>query len=360
MHATLERPAVGPRFDFLEGPGIPALPRKGAARLDGPAKAQVHRLWRQGVAVEVLAERFGLSRAAVVRATSEVRAQRLLEQKLEFMPHPSFDDPAAEAEILAPMPEGKASAPAPREATEGMPPYLAELYEVPLLTREQEAHLFRKMNYLKSRAAKLREGLDPAKAKPAVLDEIEGLQEEALAVKNQIIRANLRLVVSIAKKYIAPDQGFFELVSDGNMSLIRAVEKFDFARGNKFSTYASWAVMKNFSRLLPGEKKRRERFRTGQEELFESAADLRTGERESEAVREQGMEVVGEMLDFLGERERKVIVRRYGLDGAASQTLEELGRELGVTKERVRQIEARAQQRLRAIAAERGLEPGAA
>ncbi len=62
--------------------------------------------------------------------------------------------------------------------------------------------------------------------------------EEALAVKNQIIRANLRLVVSIAKKHVGRSDNFFELVSDGNMSLIRAVEKFDFARGNKFSTYA--------------------------------------------------------------------------------------------------------------------------
>ena len=88
---------------------------------------------------------------------------------------------------------------------------------MPLLTREQEAHLFRKMNYLKYKAHRLREELDPAKAKTAELDEIERLQEEALAVKNQIIRANLRLVVSIAKRHVGPSNNFFELVSDGNM-----------------------------------------------------------------------------------------------------------------------------------------------
>ena len=153
---------------------------------------------------------------------------------------------------------------------------------MPLLTREQEAHLFRKMNYLKYQANRLREQLDPTRAKTADLDEIERLQEEALAVKNQIIRANLRLVVSIAKRHVGPSNNFFELVSDGNMSLIRAVEKFDYARGNKFSTYASWAIMKNFARTIPEENYRRDRFVTGHEEMFEAAADNRTDEHEYE------------------------------------------------------------------------------
>ncbi len=84
---------------------------------------------------------------------------------------------------------------------EGLPPYLASLDDVPLLSREQEAHLFRKMNYLKFRVNQMRATIDPTRVKPAVLDSIERLMEEALAVKNQIIRANLRLVVSIAKKH---------------------------------------------------------------------------------------------------------------------------------------------------------------
>ncbi len=99
------------------------------------------------------------------------------------------------------------------------------------LSREQEAHLFRKMNFLKYRAQAFRDAMDPAKARSAELDRIEQLQEEALAVKNQIIRSNLRLVVSIAKRHVGPSNNFFELVSDGNMSLIRAVEKFDYSTG---------------------------------------------------------------------------------------------------------------------------------
>ena len=242
----------------------------------------------------------------------------------------------------------------------GLPPYLASLYgDGTLLGREQEAHLFRKMNYLKHRALKLRERLDPARAKTADLDEIERLQEEALAVKNQLIRSNLRLVVSIAKKRVGPSNNFFELVSDGNMSLIRAVEKFDFSRGFKFSTYASWAIMKNFARTIPEEKSRRDRYVTGHEEMFEAAADHRTGEHEYESDHRRNQEAVQGMLGRLNDRERQILVSRYGIGGASEQTLEQLGRELGITKERVRQIESRAQEKLRKFAHEQRLDPPA-
>ena len=86
----------------------------------------------------------------------------------------------------------------------GLPPYLARLYEVPLLTREQEEHLFRKFNYLKYKASQLREQLDPARAKSSLMDRIEELYDEAVPTKNQIVRANLRLVVSIAKRHVGP------------------------------------------------------------------------------------------------------------------------------------------------------------
>jgi RNA polymerase primary sigma factor len=285
-----------------------------------------------------------------------MRAHRILASKLDFMPHASFDDPSARTEILAPLPglnEGKTRR---AKAPEGLPPYLASLYDVPLLTREQEAHLFRKMNYLKSRASRLRETVDPVRVKASVLDEIERLQEEALAVKNQIIRANLRLVVSIAKKHLGTDNNFFELVSDGNMALIRAVEKFDFSRGNKFSTYATWAIMRNFIRSIPEERHRRDRFVTGHEEMFDAATDHRTDEREYEVAQERNQQTVKGLLSRLNERERRVLMSRFGLEGTLEQTLEQLGRELGVTKERVRQIESRAQEKLRRIAIEENLE----
>jgi RNA polymerase primary sigma factor/RNA polymerase sigma factor len=235
----------------------------------------------------------------------------------------------------------------------GLPPYLASLYEVPLLTREQEAYLFRKFNFLKHRAGKLREQLDPAAAKSSLMDEIEKLYDKAVEVKNQIVRANLRLVVSIAKRHVAPNDNFFELVSDGNMSLIRAAEKFDFARGNKFSTYASWAIMKNYARTIPDENKRRDRFRTSQSEMFTSTEERRSDQHELESAQAQREQQVGKILERLDEREQQIIISRFGLDpGAKPLTLKEVGAQLGVTKERIRQIEARALAKLRLAAQE--------
>ena len=346
-------------MNMHDRPRTPAAPSASARStpLDEAAKNRIYRQHLQGVSVEALAKQLGRSNAAVNRVVNELRANRLLEQKIEAMPHESFDEPASFAAILEPLAapvDGKA--PRKVKSPEGVPPYLASLYDVPLLSREQEAHLFRKMNFLKYRALKLRDAIDPLKATTTILDEIDQLLEAALVVKNQIIRANLRLVVSIAKKHVGRSDNFFELVSDGNMSLIRAVEKFDFARGNKFSTYASWAIMKNFIRSIPIENHRRDRFVTGHDDLFEAAADNRTDEHEYESTQRRMRDAVKGMLGRLDDRERRIIISRFGLDGVGEQTLEQLGRELGVTKERVRQLEARAQSKLRKIAVEEKVE----
>ncbi len=328
-----------------------------SAPLDDGAKAEIYKQFRRGQSAEVLAAEFGRTRSSVYRVLNEMRARKLMEVRVEAMPHPSFDDPALREEIVADLPEPLDPKSARKtRPPKGLPPYLASLYEVPLLTREQEAHLFRKMNFLKYDANRLRDALDPTKARSTDLDLIEKLQEEALAVKNQIIRSNLRLVVSIAKRHVGPSNNFFELVSDGNMSLIRAVEKFDYARGNKFSTYASWAIMKNFARTIPEENYRRDRFVTGHEAMFEAAADTRGDEHEYESSVKRMQEAVKGMLGQLDDRERRIIISRYGLGGASEQTLEQLGRELGITKERVRQIESRAQDKLRRIAGDSKLD----
>ena len=186
-------------------------------------------------------------------------------------------------ELLRPLPECELPTKKSRVPS-GMPPYLASLYEVPLLTREQEAHLFRKMNYLKFQARKLREKFDGDQPKVRLMDRIEKLYEESVSIENQIIRANLRLVVSIAKRYVGPAEDFFELVSDGNISLMRAVEKFDVSRGNKFSTYASWALMKNFARSIPAVLHHRDRFCTSHSEMFRTVEDARANQYEHESA----------------------------------------------------------------------------
>jgi RNA polymerase primary sigma factor/RNA polymerase sigma factor len=209
------------------------------------------------------------------------------------------------------------------------------------------------MNYLKYKAAKLREKLELSRPKSSVMDQIERYYDDSVETKNQIIRANLRLVVSIAKRHVGPAENFFELVSDGNMSLIRAVEKFDYSRGNKFSTYASWAIMKNFARTIPDEHRRRDRFRTSQTEMFSATEDARSDQYEQESSQIQRETQVERILDRLDEREQQIIISRFGLNrGHEPLTLKQVGAEMGVTKERIRQIEARALSKLRRAAEE--------
>jgi RNA polymerase sigma factor (sigma-70 family) len=204
------------------------------------------------MSVERLSKRYCRTKASVYRIIGEMRAKRLLDQPIEFMYHASFEAPDADEVILAPAPQSPEKHAAFR-APPGLPPYLAQLYSIPLLSKEQEAYHFRKMNYLKFKAARLRDQLDVSRAKTRVMDQIERCLDEAVEVKNLLIRSNLRLVVSIAKKHVKPNGNFFEMVSDGNISLIRAIEKFDYSRGFKFSTYATWAIMKNYARSIPAE-----------------------------------------------------------------------------------------------------------
>jgi RNA polymerase primary sigma factor len=318
---------------------------------DEATKAQIYRQSRCGVSVAVLAGRFGLTRSRIEQVINEMRAKRLLETRLEYVADPSFDDPAAIAELMGPAPRPAVRRrPRPSAAPEGLEPYLTGLGEVPLLSRQEERSLFLRMNYLKYRAHQLRAALDPGDCVPAQLEEIERFQQAALAVKNQIIEANLRLVVSIAKKYVGPMNTLFELISDGNMSLIRAVEKFDVGRGYKFSTYATWAISRNFGRSIPEERRRRGRFVAGHEDTIEHIPDTGTDAAERERDHHRSQEIVRRMLGRLDDRERRILISRYGIGGADEQSLEQLGRELGVTKERVRQLQARAQEKLRGLA----------
>jgi RNA polymerase sigma factor (sigma-70 family) len=330
--------------------------------LDGPAKQLIFNSYRRGIPVHTLAKRFNRTRTSMYRVISEVRAEQLTKQLQDYIYNPAFDDRAQAATILAPMP-GLAAFEVQRatlRVPKDVPAELAPLYEVPLLNKEQEQHLFRQMNYLKhqlkllcDRFRKADGSVDAAKVKIEDLEAIERLQEKVAAVKDLLISCNMRLVVSIAKRHSGQTDNFFELLSDGNMSLMRAVEKFDYARGNKFSTYASWAIMKNFARSIPEEKTRKERYVTGRDELFDAAPDGRTDEQEMLQSAEQAAHRVNRLLEHLSPRDREIVRLRAGLDGSEPKTLEEIGQQLGITKERVRQLNVRIMKQLRDIAGER-------
>ncbi|MCE9631013.1 MAG: sigma-70 family RNA polymerase sigma factor [Planctomycetia bacterium] len=319
------------------------------------SRARIYQHHLAGEPVESIARRYHRSKASVYRVILAQRAEHVMQLPLDLIPNALFSRKSAEKVVDQPFPGAEAKK---VRRPSGLPAYLASLYEVPLLTREQEVWLFRKFNYLKHKAATLRDQLDIEHPSARLMDQIERIYDEIVALKNRIVRANLRLVVSIAKRRVSPGDSFFDLVSDGNMSLIRAVEKFDYARGNKFSTYASWAIMKNYARTIPDEHKRRDRFRAADMEMLQTATDRREDEYQQRMAATDRLAQVGKFLDRLDSREQTIIVRRYGLDHVHEpQTLKEVGSALGVTKERVRQIEAKALEKLREAAAAEAMLP---
>jgi len=313
---------------------------------------------REGESVACLAKAFSLSKTGVHSALMEARVKRLTDANVDYIDSDEFRQRNAEATICGKAPEVDHSS-AGRVPT-GLPAYLGEMYRVPLLTKAQEQYHFRRMNFRKFQFSELRSQLDVKKPSARIVSKLESLLEDITDVKNLLIRSNLRLVISIAKRYLKSNSAFFELVSDGNISLIRAVEKFDYARGNKFSTYASWAILKNFARSVPAEHKRLDRFRTGLDEVFSQKTEQRSSFFIDEHMNKTQRAVIREMMQELDGREQKVIACRFGLsEGEEPETLEQVGSRLGVTKERVRQIEVRTLEKLRRIAERRAFEiPG--
>jgi RNA polymerase sigma factor (sigma-70 family) len=316
-------------------------------------------LHEHGVPVADLARRFGRSQSAIKVVLSAVQNRQLKTTPIEYMDSPAFHEVDAETVICVDAPDYAEKAGAARIPS-GLPAYLKDLYRVPLLNKAQEQHYFRLMNFLKFQASQLQGELDLSHPISRVVRRLKTLLNEATKIKSLLIRSNLRLVVSIAKRHLKPGVNFFELVSDGNMSLIRAIEKFDYSRGNKFSTYASWAIMKNFARSVPAEHTRNDRFRTGYEEVFQQSNDLRANQFAAEITNTAQRSALMEILEELDGREQKVISCRFGLlQGTEPETLEQVGNRLGVTKERVRQIEVRTLDKMRKIACRKQVEiPG--
>ncbi|WSS19844.1 RNA polymerase sigma factor [Streptomyces sp. NBC_01190] len=281
--------------------------------------------------------------------------------------------------------------------------YLREIGRIPLLTAEDEVELARRVEAGLFAEEKL--AAFPALDSQLAVD-LDRLVVLGRMAKRRLIEANLRLVVSVAKRYVGRGLTMLDLVQEGNLGLIRAVEKFDYARGYKFSTYATWWIRQAMSRALADQARtirvpvhvvelinrvvrvqRRLLQERGHEPSHQEVAaqlDL-TGERVGEVLRlaQEPMSLhapVGEeddvsfgdliedgdaaspvesaaflllrehleaVLSTLGERERKVVQLRYGLADGRPRTLEEIGRIFGVTRERIRQIESKTLGKLR-------------
>lgn len=293
--------------------------------------------------------------------------------------------------------------------------YLKEIGKVPLLSAEEEIDLAQKMeegNVAQEKIIILKKRIEESEDEAEMADlkeEIKTLQKDVDAgadAKKRLAEANLRLVVSIAKRYVGRGMLFLDLIQEGNLGLIKAVEKFDYRKGYKFSTYATWWIRQAITRAIADQARtiripvhmvetinklirvsRQLLQELGREPSPEEIAEemgmpvervreilkisqepvsLETpiGEEEDshlgDFIKDDNVPVpadaaaftllkeqLEEVLGTLTEREQKVLTLRFGLEDGRARTLEEVGKEFNVTRERIRQIEAKALRKLR-------------
>ena len=284
--------------------------------------------------------------------------------------------------------------------------YLKEIGKVPLLTAEEEIMLAKKMEKGMKADKQLNDPKKKAKLAREKVRELRKASREGNDARQRLAEANLRLVVSIAKRYVGRGMLFLDLIQEGNLGLIKAVEKFDFRKGFKFSTYATWWIRQAITRAIADQARtiripvhmvetinklirvsRQLLQELGREPTPEEIAEqmnmpvdrvreilkisqepvsLETpiGEEEDshlgDFIQDDNVPVPAdaaaftllkeqlvEVLRTLTDREQKVLRLRFGLDDGRARTLEEVGREFNVTRERIRQIEAKALRKLR-------------
>ncbi len=229
----------------------------------------------------------------------------------------------------------------------GLSTYLAELHKVPLLKGDDEYQIFQWMNYLKYRAAQRVNGRKRASQK--LHREMNLLFHRARHFRNLIVSANLRLVVSIAKKLADRDNLIEDLISDGHLPLMRSVEIFDFERGTRFSTYATWAVRNKLYRSTPRNRKHSRRFRNGIDELFPFVAEDDVERvRSFESYHLEIQEAVEGLLSQLNDRDKFIVQARFGMNEQDKpHRFREIAEGLNISTERVRQLLARSLDQLR-------------
>ncbi len=283
-------------------------------------------------------------------------AKHYLQQEIAFIYDPSFEDVEySDVEREATGPHIFASATKHQlPSSSRLPAYIAGLYETRLLSAKGEAALFRKMNYLKYLANGQRSSIDPSHPCESQIDKIESLLKEAREVRTQLVKSNLRLVVSIARRYADEAISFDELVSEGNLILLNAVEKFDYSRGFRFSTYLTHAVQRHYYRQFQKAQRRsKKEVVTSEEILREAAADTTHSDQDEIAAKSAVSKLFATMKDRLDDRECYIVRERFGFNAAGKvRTLQSLSGDLGICKERVRQLFHTAVAKLRDLACE--------
>ncbi|MEM9826751.1 MAG: sigma-70 family RNA polymerase sigma factor [Planctomycetota bacterium] len=285
-----------------------------------------------------------------------VATRQWLRRELAFIGNPQFAESGmgdlvfADALELSPS-RNELGVAALRKSGIDLPIHLSRLCEAPLLKPEQERMLFQRMNFLLHQASVHRSLLSTQRPSRSRLELVERLVLLAEWHRDRIVEANLRLVFSIVKKFVNPNNTFDDLLSDGIVGLIRAVEKFDFDRGFRFSTYATQVVRRNSYRTVVTKQQERQKVIGGLQDLNLELSDEERSSPISEKRWHELRSRLAVMLNDLDRREKLIIRARFALGSHRKvHTLQSLADRLGISKERVRQLERRAMEKLRAMA----------
>lgn len=283
-------------------------------------------------------------------AEDRLRLGRILSEPIEYLAHPTFSRSNTARKLFGARFSTKpwCNSAESRE--------LDDTSALPSTTfsTAEEQEVFLKMNYARYRMVKLLKGFQSKRLTAKAMHELLNWHAQAVNARCEIVQANVPLVLAMAKRTRLGNVDYAELISEGNMALLRSVDKFDCHRGFKFSTYACRAILKSFSRVAIRTGRYRGRFPTEFDPTLERSdyAERQRAEHEEACVRElRG--IISENSADLSEVEAKVIQARFALGmaeqapGDGPKTLEQVGLMIGVTKERVRQIQNRALSKLR-------------
>jgi len=270
----------------------------------------------------------------------------LRERKIHYIPAAEFDRLTA----------SRLTKQAPAEIYEASESDTPEPAIGQLLTPAGEQHLFRSMNFFKHQAQQLQLRASRRSMSPRREAQFHDLLKRSAGLREQIVNANLRLVSSIAGKFATSPQEYDDLVSEGNLILVNAVDKFDYSRGFRFSTYATHAVQRHFFRLMQRRQRRRQREVSTSNEILAGVIQSRESlPMLDPAVADTLLKHFEQCLDA---RERMIIEQRFGLnEETEAGTLKAVADRAGISKERVRQLQARAVEKLQDLALQLKLRP---
>jgi RNA polymerase primary sigma factor len=278
---------------------------------------------------------------------------RLFEESVEFVDNGAFRRPGCEKTLFGSKAALSGGATTWFEEVESCDPAEGRP-DSSTLNSTQEILLFQRFNYARMRIAKLFEKHRGMEMPYDALRDILGWAHRASIARSQIVQANVPLVLAMAKRTRLSGLDFNELISEGNLALLRSVDKFDCSRGFKFSTYACRAILKSFSRVALRTSRYRGRFPTEFDPSLEKSdfIDRKRDDVEADCV-EEIREILSENRAELNDMEQTVIRERFALDAnpdsSKPKTLEQVGELIGVTKERVRQIQNKALRKIRLI-----------